>query len=304
MSKPPGPLCTSRLGGSWIDEGTSARTRHSAPGPVGIDAPTSASWSSGTHGPLNSHRRGNSHSGSGAHGPLGMLMSLSLSATPTSVPNPMSMAGSTLNSMREIQNYKYPLPTPSATAPDLCLAAASFVAAKLTGLTKTTQHLNDFLSSSALKGSRASASSAWGHLSTLAELNSTFLPAVVAWGGLRAASNDVEFFHLWNSTAKADALLLAQVPLVVGVSLEHISLTSREHFILLVADSAGSIWAVDSWGETGALSTVAISRPFSFRTRVKVAMNAGQTIIPCANPFFGYFREKSSNNPLKTAVAL
>lgn len=294
MSKPPGPMCVTKPGLSWIDEGANARTQYCAPGPVGIYPASDA---------FQNDKSTRSGPRADTNGPLGMLMRLTLSATPRIALGKTPTACKTLNSLREIQNYNYPNPTPSATAPDLCLAAASFVAAKLTGLVKTTEHLNGFLSSSAAKGSRASLRFAWGHLNNLAELNSIVLPAAIKWGGLRA-NIDVEFVHLWSDTAKADALLLAQVPLVVGVSLKHISYSSREHFILLVADSGGAPFAVDSWGETGVDSAVSIPTPFSFGKRSEVTINAGQAIVPCGTPFFGYFREKKSRIPLKNVVAL
>ncbi len=101
---------------------------------------------------------------------------------------------------------------------------------------------------------------------------------------------------------KADQLLGQRVPVVTGISLG--SGSSRDHFVVLVAGSVGSVWLVDSWGETGSESSVQVTTPFTFAKSVKVTINAGDAIVPCANPFFGYFRDTTTGDPLKTSVAL
>lgn len=221
--------------------------------------------------------------------------------------SPASPAASTLNTLREIQNYNYPNPTPSATAPDYCLAAARFLAAKLVGLVGRSRHLNDFLSSPEGRGTASSLpeqKSIWGHLNTLEAFNKDVLPAAMAWGQ-PGGSSKVEFVHLWDRATTADILLAKSVPLVVGVSLKHLSPTVRKHFILLIAGSGGSIWAVDSWGETGPESAVAIPLPFTFTRRTEVSMNAGVTIIPSASPiFFGYFQNTDTGEPLRAAISI
>ncbi len=105
------------------------------------------------------------------------------------MPPPSPGTKATLDSLREIQNYNYPRATPSATAPDFCLAAARFVAAKLVGLLKESQHLNGFLASSDAKASTlsgAALSLAWGKLTTLKDFNDKALPAAIGWGGKRS----------------------------------------------------------------------------------------------------------------------
>ena len=209
-----------------------------------------------------------------------------------------------LDSLREIQNYNYPRATPSATAPDFCLAAARFVAAKLVGLLKESQHLNGFLDSPEAKSSamsRADLSLAWGKLTTLKDFNEKALPAAIGSGGKRASAG-VEFVHAWNDSMKADQFLAQRVPIVCGISLGGGS--SRDHFVVLVAGSAGSVWLVDSWGETGSESSVQVPKPFTFSKPIKVTINAGDAIVPSANPFFGYFRDSATGDPLKTSIAL
>lgn len=223
------------------------------------------------------------------------------------MPSSSSAAIPTLNNLREIQNYNYPKPTPSATAPDFCLAAARFVSAKLVGLIQRSQHLNGFLASPEAQYStikRADLSRAWGNLATLTEFNEKVLPIAIKWGtkwGTSWQGKDVEFAHIWSDTAQADNLLSQHVPLVTGISLSD---GRRDHFIVVVSGTGGAIWAVDSWGETGPESVVGVPKPFTFSKPARVSMNAGTALIPCSKPFFGFFRERGTRAPLKTVLAL
>jgi hypothetical protein len=219
-----------------------------------------------------------------------------------------STTATTLEKMREIQAYNWPdAPTPSATAPDFCIAAARFLVGKLVGLFPADRHLNTFLRSGDAKSlsqdvGEAKLKADWGRLSTLDEFNEKVLPQAISWGGKRKRSGDVEFVNKWVTAEFGDKLLAQGVPLVVGVSL--FGTRTCDHYIAVVADKAGTLWAVDSWGEAGDGSVVELPSGSTFTKPIKADMNAGSTTIPCLKPFFGFFRNKESRTALTLAIAL
>jgi hypothetical protein len=209
---------------------------------------------------------------------------------------------SALRKMREIQAWNWPKPTPGATAPDFCLAAARFLAGKLVGLFPTDGHLNAFLASSQAKG-LDHPMKAWGTLSPQYDFNGSVLPAAIRWGGKRRSPWGVEFVHK-GELGQADTLLKNRVPLVAGVTLEDTKPGARDHFIILVT-SGDTIWAVDSWGSDESLGVVALPKGTRFfASSVTVEANAGTTTIPCGAPWFGYYRDKTTKDELTVVDAV
>ena len=197
-------------------------------------------------------------------------------------------APSSLRKMREIQAWRWPRPTPGATAPDYCLAAARFMAGKLVGLFPSDSHLNRFLASPYARG-LAHPMEAWGRLDY--DFNGAVLPAAIRWGGKRRTPPDIEFVYDANA-GEAATLLKKRVPLVVGVSLH--GKGERDHFITLVTRGA-TVWAVDSWGDDEEGGVVEVPNWTTFMSLVKVKnANAGETTIPCRIPFFGWYRDKAT----------
>lgn len=185
--------------------------------------------------------------------------------------------------------------TQGKTAPNMCLGASKFVALKLIGLVQESKHLNDFLRSEWARDNKSlNLKNAWGW--SVSEYNPVFNETV-----LRAAVSDpragvkspevtvpdVEFDYFTRDTERADKLLAAHVPLVVGVGIS--GGAGRGHFVTVFADSKDEIWVIDPWG--GMQSAVqklpagfSFGRPRTLDTELKDR-------IPCSPPWFGYFRD-------------
>lgn len=215
-----------------------------------------------------------------------------------------------LERMREVQawgkSFKPSRPSPGATAPDLCLAAAKFMVGKLIRLYSTSQHLNDFLRSEPAGQltrtlGAGSLNAAFGSLKLKNPeiFNKDVLPASIKWGGLKTNPSNIQFVYM-HDASKGDSLLRQRVPLVVGVSLSPTG--TRDHFIVVVQSTDNDIWAIDSWGNWRTGSVVKLPAGMSFLKSVKVDINAGVSTIPCATPYFGYYEE--NRTPLRVSVAL
>src|SRR2546422_2431364 len=112
-------------------------------------------------------------------------------------------APSSLRKMREIQAWRYPEPTPTATAPAYCLAAARFIAGKLVGLFPSDSHLNQFLASPYASG-LAHPMQAWGRLAY--DFNGAVLPAAIHWARQRRTPPAIEFVYDANAREAAPLL--------------------------------------------------------------------------------------------------
>jgi hypothetical protein len=213
----------------------------------------------------------------------------------------------TLERMREIQawNATEHQPSPGATAPDYCLAAARFLVGKLVGLFPPSKHLNDFLASNQAKGvghdklSAAQVTNRFGHANGLDVFNKEVLPAAIAWAGLRDGSS-VEYVQVWHNAKRGHQLLEQGVPLVVGVSLSDTG--SRDHFITLAPNGGDEVWAVDSWGSWRNGSVVKLPMKSALNVTVTVEMNAGETHIPCGTPYIGFY--SNGGTPMQVVTAL
>jgi hypothetical protein len=231
-----------------------------------------------------------------------------------------SSTRTTLESLREIQawgqSFNPPEPSPGATAPDYCLAASRFIVGKLVKLFPENRHLNDFLGDKKAVGSLGMDGQrlrfAWGRLSApdsrpdvnpRADFNTSVLPAAIAWGGLKEeGARDIEYVSSVGNAALGDQLLGQSVPIVVGVSLG--ASKTRDHFITLVADRAGNIWAIDSWAASQAASVVQLPAGASLLKGITVNLNAGTTQIPSPKPYIGFYRHRKSKTPLSLKIAL
>lgn len=185
--------------------------------------------------------------------------------------------------------------TQGKTAPNMCLAASKFVALKLIGFIQESKHLNDFLRSDwAKENASLSLKNAWGW--TVTQYNPVFnekvLRAAVSdpRAGVKSPNvsvSDIELTYFTYQTERADRLLAAHVPLVVGVGIYGSS--GRGHFVTVFSDSKKQIWVIDPWGD---LQSAVFNLPadFSFGKPRSLPTEL-QDRIPCNPPWFGYFRD-------------
>ena len=210
------------------------------------------------------------------------------------------MAGvqQTLTQLREVEGV---------TGPLYCLASAKFLAGKLAGLYDSAKHLSDFIQSpwAQRNGSLSKIKAAWGHCdsASVEDFNQRVLKASVAAADAKVKAHHppttepIEFTYFHN-THTADHLLSQQVPIVAGVAWDDTLV--RKHFITIVSDSNGKVWEVDPWeGEPG---VVPLSDQFTLTTETPVQSSMGSIVIPSRPFLFGYYREQSSQSPLKATV--
>ena len=198
------------------------------------------------------------------------------------------------------------------TGPNYCLGSSKFFIGKLTGLFDENKRWNDFMSSPWAKkhGRTIDLIAAWGLLRGKADFNSKVLPAAISDpttnvnGRSGFPGNAVEFHDFMGNPKGADALLAAGVPLVVGV--DYAGGSARDHFISVVRDRRGRIWAIDPWGASDAYATAELPSDFSFTKPVGADLNAasGLTTIPCPTPWIGHYRDKRSKYPLSMTASI
>jgi hypothetical protein len=188
------------------------------------------------------------------------------------------------------------------------LGSAKFLLGKLTGLYGEKKHLKDLVNSKWGKGQGDTKKlyAAWGLFRGAGDFNDRVLPASLEPdAGVKAdtlpTTEAVEFVTL-NGVGVADGLLNQAVPLVVGVDLP--GGYARDHFIVVLKDTAGSAWAVDSWDSSNAASVAKLPAGFTFAKGATVEMNAGTTTIPCKPAWFGHYREQKSQKPLALKISL
>ncbi len=191
--------------------------------------------------------------------------------------------------MREVQGRD---------GPNMCLASSKFLVLKLLGLVDRSKHLNDFLHSRWARRHHAlPLKSHWG--GRMSEYNEAFnkisLPAALydADGEVKPKApvgRLSQGFVRFASAARADMMLRQRTPLVVGVSIHGGS--ARDHFIVVFADFAGHVWAIDPWPGLDDNAVVDLGADFSFArpTQVHLTADARHTTIPCGAPFFGCFQ--------------
>lgn len=185
--------------------------------------------------------------------------------------------------------------TQGKSAPNMCLAASKFVALKLIGLVQESKHLNDFLQSAWAKENESlSLKNAWGWTVTTYNpvFNDKVLRAAVSdpRAGVKSPEvtvSDIEFEYFTHQTERADKLLAAHVPLVVGVGI--FGGSGREHFVTVFSDSKKDIWVIDPWGNLQS-AVHKLSADFSFGKLMRISTEL-QDRIPCSPPWFGYFRD-------------
>lgn len=185
--------------------------------------------------------------------------------------------------------------TQGKTAPNMCLVASKFVALKLIGVVQESKHLNDFLRSAwAKENEKLSLKNAWGW--TVNKYNPVFndkvLHAAVSdpRAGVKSPDvtiSDIEFVYFTHDTQRADKLLAAHVPLVVGVGTYGDS--RREHFVTAFSDAKKEIWVIDPWGDLQS-AVQKLPPDFSFG-KPRALPTDLQDRIPCSPPWFGYFRD-------------
>ncbi len=200
-----------------------------------------------------------------------------------------------LNDMREVEGV---------TGPFMCLASAKFMAGKLAGLFDGAKHLYDFTHSpwSRNNGEISAINAAWGHCdkAAITDFNDRVLKASVEEndGKVRATNqpttHPVEFVY-FTDVGTADRLLKRRVPIVAGATF---SGGRRDHFVTMVADSDGAVWAVDPWD--GSPGVVKAEEGMTFTSKIEVSSSIGHITVPCANPFFGIYRTADDQTPLKT----
>ena len=205
-----------------------------------------------------------------------------------------------LNAIREVQ---------AVTGPNFCLASAKFFCGKLVGLFDGSKHLNDFLSSRwAVRQDRARLKAAWGLFAGARDFNTRVLKAAVeeADANVKApgppVARSVEFVSGLSDATLGDQLLAQRVPIVIGVDLP--GGYARDHFIALVAEASGALWAVDSWDASTYASAVQLPAGTTLARKTTVEMNAGSTTIPCRPLWFGYYRDGTTLRPLPVRVGL
>lgn len=242
-----------------------------------------------------------------------------LMAPPKAAPQDAAAVKLTLEHLREIQawgaSFDPPVPSPGATAPDYCLGASRFTLGKLVGLFPRNSHLNGFLGSATGGKSLGMESSqvrmAWGRMSPpeskpdlnpKADFADTVLPAAIRWGKVRASMADEVEFVVMANAKMGDQLLAHSTPISVGVGLE--GGKSRDHFVTLAPDRSGNIWAIDSWDSSTTAAVVQLPADFKLESGATVDMNAGETRIPSAKPWIGYYRNKRNKAPLTMKIAL
>ncbi len=152
---------------------------------------------------------------------------------------------------------------------------------------------------------------AWGRMSPpesrpnldpKADFADTVLPAAIRWGKLRASLADEIEFVVMHSAKLGDQLLAHSTPISVGVALG--GGKSRDHFVTLAPDRSGNIWAIDSWDSSNEAAVIQLPEGFTLETGVKVDLNAGDTQIPSAKPWIGFYRNKRNKAPLTMKIAL
>jgi len=185
----------------------------------------------------------------------------------------------------------------AVTGPFMCLGSAKFFALKLVGAVGSTKKLNDFVHSEwARKNRDKNPVNCWGWTIDVytPEFNRSVLPAACndPTAGVRkegAGPWPIAFHYFQGRPEAGDELLRKHVPLVVGVKFH--DLPGRGHFITVVKDYKETIWAVDPWHmDPDKPYVVQLPSSFSFTKPISVTM-AGASRIPCATPWFGYYRD-------------
>jgi hypothetical protein len=185
--------------------------------------------------------------------------------------------------------------TQGKTAPNMCLGSSKFVALKLIGLIQESKHLNDFLRSAWAKENQSlSLKNAWGW--TVTKYNSVFNDKVLRAaasdprGGVKSPDvtvSDIEFQYFTSDIKRADKLLMAHVPLVVGVGIS--GGTGRQHFVTVFSDSKKDVWVIDPWGDQQS-AVYKLPADFSFG-KPRTLPTELEDRFPCSPPWFGYFRD-------------
>lgn len=193
-----------------------------------------------------------------------------------------------LLTMREVEGV---------TGPLQCLGSAKFMALKLVGAVDPARKLRDFVRSEwARKNQDKSPVNCWGWSIDVytPEFNRSVLPAACndpTAGVSRAGSGfwNIAFRYDSGHAERGDKLLNRNVPLVVGV--EFMGMRGRRgHFITVVKDYKGTIWAIDPWDASKGAAVTTLPDGFAFTRGTDVDMT-GASHIPCPVPWFGYYHD-------------